>query len=755
MNKIYPFAFALAILTASRLDASQGQSMMPMPAVAPLFVENTEVSSTATVVNAAAMTTTADIALLDQHGTQIIKESLKLLGHSQTRIEIADLLHKAHSAAWIGSVVLTPAPQSAKNMSVVAQLSLVKRDAAEPAYLEEEFLMPSSMGSNVFHAASSSVLGRPVLALMSTSMVPQTVTVTCIPERGGSHARSIQLPANEMTVIGACDTGEQPIAAFEDVWRQRNPDTKGAVGISVTGTAMPGELNVYGFVLRGDRNHPAYTALNFADAGLLHSSNTVFPGVPVGEADLLSGESFKPEIALANFSARPVTAQLLYTSTDDNGSQQKVVASVTLAPQSSTTMPLPALAGDPRMRNSFVVQSSAPPGSLAANLTAAGGALFPNVQLIGKDQQQVQNGGSHPWSLEDSATATLLLFNPTSEKHRVDVRIAANGKLWLHRYQLEASETKGIDIRAIVTSGAKGDNGQILPTDATVGEVNWSTEFAGEGFGRVLVSHPAASLARNFSCGTQYQACGSYMEDDSIETTDETSEDMGPMYVYYCLGGTTCTGQQDYSSGESSVWSSNNTPVATVPTGSLSQAAVTGHSAGTAEIGAQGSFGGCQEQSSGSATVQTPGSFSSKSVVKTYTDQVAKFCNGDPLPSNPNAPRWGTQDCITYTLLDTNKNPITAGQFTASETFTFKSGTWLDPTPFKDAPLTSGTILDEQSLFSTSGPLPSNFTEDFLQVITVTNTASGTTSTVRQNCVKWSGATVTVTDVTTNPGSCS
>lgn len=530
MNKAYPFAFALAVLTASCLDASnigqssaQSQMMMPMPAVAPLFVENAEVSSTATVVNAAAMTPTADIALLDQHGTQIIKETLRLLGHSQTRIEIGDLLGKAHSGAWIGSVVLTPAPQSAKNMSVVAQLSLVKKDAADPAYLEEEFLMPSSMGSNVFHAASSSVLGRPVLALMSTSMMPQTVTVTCIPERGGNHTSSFQLAANEMTVIGACDTGEQPITAFEDGWRQQNPDTKGAVGISLTGTGMAGELSVYGFVLRGDRNHPTYTALNFGDAGLLHSSNTVFPGVPVGQADLLSGETFKPEIAVANFSARPVTAQVLYASSDDNGSQQKPVASVTLQPLSSAMVPVPAVTGDPLMRNSFIVHSNAPPGSLAANLTAAGGALFRTVQLIGKDQRQSQNGGSHPWSLEDSVASTLLLFNPSSEKHRVDVRIAAAGKLWLHRYQLDASETKAIEIRAVVTSGAKGDNGQMLPTDAMVGEVNWSTEFAGEGFGRVLVSHPAASLARNFSCGTQIQACGAYLEASVLEIPSDTS----------------------------------------------------------------------------------------------------------------------------------------------------------------------------------------------------------------------------------------
>jgi hypothetical protein len=241
---------------------------------------------------------------------------------------------------------------------------------------------------------------------------------------------------------------------------------------------------------------------------------------------------------------------------------------------------------------------------LAANLTAVGGALFRTVQLIGKDQRQSQNGGSHPWSLEDSATSTLLLFNPTSEKHRVDVRIVANGKLWLHRYQLEASETKAIDIRAVVASGGKGDNGQILPTDATVGEVNWSTEFAGEGFGRVLVSHPAASLARNFSCGTQYQACGAYLDDDFIDLSPTDSGDMGPLEVYYCLGATACTGEDDYSSSESSVWSSNNSGVASVPSGSWSSASISGHSRGTASILAQGNFGGCDEQSSGSAVVQ-------------------------------------------------------------------------------------------------------------------------------------------------------
>ncbi len=154
--------------------------------------------------------------------------------------------------------------------------------------------------------------------------------------------------------------------------------------------------------------------------------------------------------------------------------------------------------------------------------------------------------------------------------------------------------------------------------------------------------------------------------------------------------------------------------------------------------------------------VQVPGALTSTSKMNTYVNQVAKFCNGDPLDTNPNNPRWGTQDCITYTLVDTNTPPnaITTGSFTASETFTFKSGTWLDPTPFSNRPLTNGMFIDEQSVFSQTGPIPSNFTEDFLQVITVTNTSTNQTTTVRRNCVAWNGATVTVTDVTSNPDSC-
>jgi hypothetical protein len=378
-------------------------------------------------------------------------------------------------------------------MSVLAQLSLESSDPSRAAYLEEEFLMPSNMNSNVFHASSSSVLGRPALALMSTSMEPQTVNVACL---------------------------------------------------------------------------------------LLKSSNTVFAGVPIGGADVLPGDSFTPEIAIANSSSQPAAAQVLYSVTSDSGTDGRVIKSVSVPPESSMTLRLDPLVGDPKMRNSFVIQSNVAPGSLASNLTAVGGPTFRTVQLIGKDQQQVQNGGSHPWTLESSATSTLLLFNPTASKYRVDVRIASGGVLWLHRYQLEGLETKAINIGALIASGQKDDDGNILPYTATSGELNWSSESVGQAVGRLLVSNPSTSLARNFSCGSQVQACSSSLYNSQLYIAQTSELPMGPLYVTFCIGATACTGPTDYTSQESSTWNSRSPSIASVVSGTLSQGPVTGNSGG-------------------------------------------------------------------------------------------------------------------------------------------------------------------------------
>ncbi len=564
---------------------SQPQQDMPMPLVAPLFVETAEVSSTASIVNAAAAETYVDVVLLDEHGMQIITERIQIPGHSGQAIRIAELLQKAGSAAGIGSVEILPEPTAAKSMSVVAQVSITDNRPATPVYLEEEVLMPSMTSSNTFIATASSVRGYPVLALMSTSMEPQTVTVTCLAELRGRRVTTARLAPGEMAVIEACKVGDESRADFEDLWRQGGEERMGSVGLSVVTAGMPGQLDVYGFALRGGGDHPSYTALNFKDAGMLRSSNTVFAGVPVGQTDVLPGAAFKPEIAVANFGTQPATAQVLY-ATEANDPKGKVVADVALEPQSSKTIELPAIMGDGQARNSFILESKAPPGTLAANLVAEAGP-FGTVQLVGKDAEQLQNGGAHPWTTADGASSTLLLFNYSREPRKFYVAISAAGVLWQETYEIAALETTALDIGKLISTGAKDEKGHVLPLGAKEGVASWFTPNFGQGAGRLLVSRADTGLARNFSCYTSTTLCGSSsMQNSNIGVPVGGGGSMGPYEVDFCLTQNyVCGGSYENTGGWGANWSPASTSVYSIPNASnVAAVTINGISAGSGAI---------------------------------------------------------------------------------------------------------------------------------------------------------------------------
>ncbi len=575
---------------ATQAASSPQQEMMPMPLVAPLFVENGALSSTITIVNAAAAATTADIMLLDQHGIQISKSSVQLEGHSQKALKIGDLLDAAHATLSTGSVEIMPATKAAKDMSVVAQLSIVDSDTSPPTYLEEEFLMPTPMGSNKYHAAASSVIGDPVLALMSMSTSPQSVSVTCISEhRDKSNAvQTLQLAVGQMILTSACDSGPNRISKFDDGWNQANLREKGAVGLSVVTTGKPGDLAVYGFALSGEQHHPVYTALNFTDAGMLRSSNTVFTGVPVGHTDLFPANTFKTDIAVANFSMQPATVKVLYATTAETGTSSNTVATATLAAYASKAIEL-SLNGDALMRNSFIIQSDAPPGTLAANLMAVGDATIGTVQLIGKDQQQSPNSGAHPWTTADGMTSTLLLFNHSNADQTFDVNISTGGVFWQQEYRLAGMETKSLSINDLIATAAKDKKGKVIPKDATTGEVGWSVPKVSEGTGRLLVSRPDVALARSFSCGTQDVECGLDLNAYQLDLLISDTGTLAPASVQYCLSCWPscgdCTGSYDYNGGSGGVtWSADDTSIATVDYAGT----VTGQSGGATNVYANG-----------------------------------------------------------------------------------------------------------------------------------------------------------------------
>lgn len=144
-------------------------------------------------------------------------------------------------------------------------------------------------------------------------------------------------------------------------------------------------------------------------------------------------------------------------------------------------------------------------------------------------------------------------------------------------------------------------------------------------------------------------------------------------------------------------------------------------------------------------------------VTHTFANQHATHCDGSDIQPNPSANRWGTEMCFLYYTLQDQQTPtpgtIDGSGLTASEAFQWKSGDTNLPQAWTGVPSNAlGQIGDEQSIFSTTGPIPPTYAQKILQTITVTNNQQAWT--VRFNCNQWSGSNVNVADVTSNPSSC-
>jgi hypothetical protein len=136
-------------------------SSMPMPLIAPLFIEDQQRTSIVTIVNNEPDPVTLDVVLYSMAGKQLATRPLTLAPHTQQSVPIADLVQA--SGAGYGSVVLMPH----RSTTVAAPLSIIARDGAPLGDIEEEFSM--SMSSNPSNYRAVSVGARPLLAVTSLS----------------------------------------------------------------------------------------------------------------------------------------------------------------------------------------------------------------------------------------------------------------------------------------------------------------------------------------------------------------------------------------------------------------------------------------------------------------------------------------------------------------------------------------------------------------------------------------------------------
>ena len=558
---------------------SAASSGLSMPMVAPLFLEDSDFSSTVTLVNDAVDPMQARVVVLDANGSQVAYKELQLAGHTSSPIQLHDLLTESGSAANVGSVLVIPEPVT--GMPIGGQLSITARNAATPAYIEEEMLTADEGQQGVYRTTALDVKGSPIIALKSQAQGVQAVTLQCFSEKTVPTTGTVQLLAGQLLLVSACDTTKTGRSVITD---QINPDVsqvdRGSVGIAVTTSGTPADLIAYGFAVYKDDGGPYFSSLNLTNPATQTSSNTIFTGIPTGVASLFPGISFHPEVAITNFSTLPASVVVVLAHTSGGATSSEIVQKLTLSSHSSRTVPIPT-PGDPAMTNSLIVRSNLSPGDVVSQFIAWGDSSVRSVEMQAKDNDSPQNGGGHPWTIEPGTTSTLLLFNHSaSGSKRFNVIIGSGDRTWQQSYQLASMETKAISINDIVANQVADEKGRVLSKDAVTGQVTWFTRSPKWGKGRMMVSQPQIGLARSFSCGSCTDVCpglGLITPYADLSTGVGSVGPLGNLIVSLCshvCTPPTCTGTKIGTTTDVFyTWSSLNTSISTVSGGTHSASA--------------------------------------------------------------------------------------------------------------------------------------------------------------------------------------
>jgi hypothetical protein len=516
--------FSLTLSAPAQQQSSPSASTksgMPMMMVAPLFLEDSKFTSSVSLVNASDEATYATVFVRSLSGETLLQKRVLLGPNSTAHVALRELLDEAKSSETRGSIVVEQSPDL-NGMAVLAQLSITHQ-SAHTSHLDEELAMPDpTMDSPILRAVGRGEEKSVLVAISSLSQYSQEIRIDCLSSKAETTSATVTLAPNSTVLIQACKRGNPASATsfanqgvnadeFDDDGEVGQSGTE-AVGIQLVSSAGPGQFAAFGISRRRASGDVVLAALPFSDPKLAASSSTVFAGVPTGHADLLAGGSYKPYVAVANFSLHPAHVTVQFSSTSGATgatSTSKVIASeILVQAREATTVSLADLQGDPGLRNSFIVSSDAAPEDVAVSMASNAGDGEGEVELLGKDSAQSENMGAHPWSIAGGNESTLLLFNHTDQKQSTVVTVFGNKSIWRKRMKLGPFDTISLSISDLVRNKTPDDRREVLDPGLVEGEIQWTMGQDKTLTGRLLVSNKIASMARNFSCQSYNVLCG-------------------------------------------------------------------------------------------------------------------------------------------------------------------------------------------------------------------------------------------------------
>jgi hypothetical protein len=490
--------------------------MEMLPQVAPIFVENGKTSSSLVIVNNSAINAGATISVRGLLGAEVLNRHVSLKPHEQQEISMQSLLSGIGVPPSIGSVTVSQ-DSELKGLTVVSQMLITNERGTLPSYVDEELAMPAIGGSTTLRGVADDAAGDALLAVTSIVNWTQEVTLHCLAQNGESKPAIITLEAQSTALISNC-SGQTVTDLGTYLSSGSQHAQHGIQGYELVTDGGIGTIAAFGLAFHSRNQDPIFSVIPFVDPARIHAANTVFAGVPFGTQAALPDGVYKPRISFTNFASSPARVTISAAITPagaPSGStasavtpEKRVLQELIVAPRHSTEFAPSDIGSQGGLQQSLIIESDRNPGELLSKVVSRGDGNLFEIELLGKDQLDEDNGGSHPWHVDGDSVAHLLLFNYSDEPRVFGVRISNSAIVWDKKYKLVPYETREVSINELISDEVPDDKGRVLSPDQSSGVVNWMVPDAGEGTGRLMVTSRSRALARNFSCGQFIVVCG-------------------------------------------------------------------------------------------------------------------------------------------------------------------------------------------------------------------------------------------------------
>lgn len=327
-------------------------------------------------------------------------------------------------------------------------------------------------------------------------------------------------------------------------------------------------------------------AMPFWDLNSLHSSTVIYPGIT---AEYLASKErkFRLQIALANFGSSPQSATVWLMSGTGAGSTQEAIAKTTVPAGSIAIAESREISPDPFGGNSIVIRADGRPGEVLSAILSRLGTEQTSIILPGKDEAEVENGGEHPWTVSDTISSELLLFNPdaASKNESVQLSVHAGEQRWTKTISIEPLETLRISLNDIIRKQQLDDKGRNLPKDSWRGIVTWSTGLKPRIFGKLVQTDDYTNISRAYACGAFVSVCGvvlSSANPNPITVGQQTSVEL--LEIQACTGDGPCScndGGGSATTGGTVLWSEDSRSIISLMSSTAGSATYNGEGLGS------------------------------------------------------------------------------------------------------------------------------------------------------------------------------